>query len=158
MVHRKPRTKVGKKLLVSACLLGEPVRYDGKSKPLTSQTLETLQKQNRIIAFCPEVAGGLATPRQPAEIQFAGDSVKTVTGEDVTEAFKSGARQALEICQQYDIRVAILTERSPSCGSSQIYDGSFNRCLIEGTGITTQLLRANGVSVFNQYQIEEAVG
>ncbi len=157
MVHRKPRTKVGRKLLVSACLLGEPVRYDGKSKPLASQTLETLQKQNRIIAFCPEVAAGLVSPRQPAEIQYVGDCVKTVTGEDVTEAFQSGARLALAICRQSSIRIAILTELSPSCGSSQIYDGSFSRRLIEGAGITTSLLRANGIIVFNQYQIEEAL-
>ncbi|MCP4187760.1 MAG: DUF523 domain-containing protein [Gammaproteobacteria bacterium] len=158
MVHRKPCAKVTKKLLVSACLLGEPVRYDGQSKPLVSQALETLQKQNRIIPFCPEVAGGLSTPRQPAEIQFGGDCVKTATGEDITEAFQAGARQAVEICQQHDIHVAILTELSPSCGSSQIYDGSFGRRLIEGMGITTALLRAHGVRVFNQFQIEEAGG
>ncbi len=158
MVHRKSSTEVDEKLLVSACLLGEPVRYDGQSKPLVSQVLETLLKQNRIVAFCPEVAGGLSTPRQPAEIQFGSDCVKTVTGEDVTKAFQSGARQALKICQQNDIRIAILTELSPSCGSSQIYDGSFNRRSTEGVGITTRLLRANGVKVFNQYQIEEAIG
>ncbi len=157
MVHRKPRTEVGSKLLVSACLLGEQVRYDGRNAPLTNQTLEALQKQNRIIAFCPEVAGGLTIPRQPAEIQYPGDCVKTVTDEDVTEAFQTGARLALEICQQYGIRIAILTELSPSCGSSQIYDGSFTRRLTEGAGITTSLLRANGIKVFNQYQIEEAV-
>ncbi|MCP4494134.1 MAG: DUF523 domain-containing protein [Gammaproteobacteria bacterium] len=157
MVYRKSRTKVGKRLLVSACLLGEPVRYDGQCKPLTSQALETLQKQNRIIAFCPEVAGGLSTPRQPAEIQFGDGGVKTVTGEDVTEVFQSGARQALKICQQNDIRIAILTALSPSCGSSQIYDGSFSQRLIEGAGITTRLLRANGVKVFSQYQIGAAI-
>ena len=153
------------RLLVSACLLGEPVRYDGRGKALENTGLNALLNQERVIAFCPEVAGGLGIPRDAAEIQ-AGDGyavldstgkVKTVKGDDVTEPFLKGARQALTLCQQHQIEVAILTELSPSCGSNQIYDGSFSRSLNQGVGVTTALLRQHGISVFNQYQISDAI-
>lgn len=144
-----------KKILVSAYLLGEPVRYDGQSKSLNNQVLETLNQQNRIITHCPEVAGGLNTPRDPAEIQS--ERVITESGEDVTEAFLQGANATLALCQQHNIRVAILTELSPSCGSNQIYDGSFQRERISGAGITTKLLRDHGIQVFSQHQISDAV-
>lgn len=153
------------KLLVSACLLGDPVRYDGKSKALDNQGLATLIRQERVIGFCPEVSGGLAIPREVAEIQGGdGDAViedlarvKTRTGMDVTQAFLRGARQALALCQQHRIRVAILTESSPSCGSAQIYDGSFSRSSIPGVGVTTALLRQHGVKVFSQHQVDAAI-
>lgn len=153
------------KILFSACLLGKPVRYDGQSKTLHNAALDQLLAQDRVISFCPEVAGGLAVPRTAAEIH-AGDgaaviaklaSVKTRDGSDVSEYFLSGARQALALCREHDIRVAVLTESSPSCGSSQIYDGSFTRSAIPGSGVTAALLAQNGVKVFNQHQIEEAL-
>jgi len=153
------------RILVSACLLGEPVRYDGRGKALENPGLNALLKQERVIAFCPEVAGGLGIPRDAAEIQTHGgyavlDStvkVKTVKGDDVTEAFLKGARRALTLCQMHQIEVAILTELSPSCGSSQIYDGSFSRSLNLGVGVTTALLRQQGIIVFNQYQVSDAI-
>ncbi len=153
------------RLLVSACLLGEPVRYDGRGRDLENAGLNALLKQERVIAFCPEVAGGLGIPRDAAEIQArdgyavldSGSKVKTVKGDDVTEHFLHGARQALALCRRHQIEVAVLTELSPSCGSSQIYDGSFSRSLNQGVGVTTALLRQQGISVFNQYQISDAI-
>jgi len=153
------------KILLSACLLGKPVRYDGKSKTLHNATLDQLLSQDRVISFCPEVAGGLPVPRATAEIQ-AGDgaaviakqaSVKTQDGTNVSEYFLSGAQQALALCRQHEITVAILTESSPSCGSGRIYDGSFRRNAIPGKGVTAALLAQNGVRVFNQHQLEEAL-
>jgi uncharacterized protein YbbK (DUF523 family) len=153
------------KLLVSACLLGDPVRYDGRSKAIENSELQELIKHGRVIAFCPEVAGGLPIPRDAAEIQ-QGDgvavidslaSVTTIRGDDVTDYFLRGAHQALELCQQHRISVAILTESSPSCGSSQIYDGSFSRTSHQGVGVTTALLQRHGITVFNQHQIHAAI-
>jgi uncharacterized protein YbbK (DUF523 family) len=153
------------KILLSACLLGNPVRYDGKSKTLLNSALEQLLAQHRVISFCPEVAAGLPVPRAAAEIH-AGDGaaviaklawVKTQDGTDVSEHFLSGARQALALCRQHDITVAVLTESSPSCGSSRIYDGSFSRSVIPGSGVTAALLDQHGVKVFNQHQLDEAL-
>jgi uncharacterized protein YbbK (DUF523 family) len=153
------------KLLVSACLLGNPVRYDGKSKTLDHDGLQHLQQQGRIIAFCPEVAGGLPVPRPAAEI-VAGDGIAVIAGtakvitregDDVSEFFLAGAEQALALCRQHDIGTALLTELSPSCGSGHIYDGSFTRQPIIASGVTTALLQQHGVKVFNQFQIDEAL-
>ena len=153
------------KILLSACLLGNPVRYDGKSKTLQNPVLDQLLAQDRVISFCPEVAAGLPVPRAAAEIH-AGDgaaviaklaTVKTQDGTDVSEHFLSGARQALALCRQHDITVAVLTESSPSCGSSRIYDGSFSRSVIPGSGVTAALLDQHGVQVFNQHQLGEAL-
>ncbi len=153
-----------KKVLVSACLLGNPVRYDGRSKALNNSDLNALLAQDRIISFCPEVAGGLPVPRAAAEIQ-AGDGyaviarqaqVKARDGTDVTDYFLAGAQQALALCREHDITVAVLTESSPSCGSGQVYDGSFNRSAVSGSGVTTALLRQHGIKVFNQHQLEAA--
>ena len=153
------------KLLVSACLLGNPVRYDGKAKNLDHEGLEQLLEQGRVIGFCPEVAGGLPVPRPAAEC-VAGDGdaviagsarVKTLAGEDVTDYFLAGAKQALTLCRQHGITVAVLTETSPSFGSGQIYDGSFSRQPIVASGVTTALLRQHGIRVFNQHQLDEAI-
>ena len=152
------------KILLSTCLLGHPVRYDGKSKTLLDSTLDQLLARDRVIGFCPEIAGGLPVPRAAAEIH-AGDGtdviakrarVKTQDGTDVSEYFLSGARLALALCQQHNIMVAVLTESSPSCGSNQIYDGSFTGNPIPGSGVTAALLKQHGVKVFNQYQLGEA--
>ena len=153
-----------KKILVSACLLGHPVRYDGRSKALDNSDLDALLAQDRVISFCPEVAGGLPTPRAAAEIHVGdGNSViakmarvKTGDGTDVTDSFLSGAQQALALCHEHGITVAVLTETSPSCGSGQVYDGSFNRSAVPGSGVTTALLRQHGIKVFNQHQLDAA--
>ena len=107
------------KLLVSACLLGQPVRYDGKSKGLKELGwLKRLETEGRLVVICPEVAGGLPTPRPAAE--RAGERVITTTGFDVTEEFQSGAEQALALCQKHNIRFALLKAKSPSCGMERV--------------------------------------
>jgi len=153
------------KILVSACLLGDPVRYDGKAKELHNHLLEPLLREDRIVRFCPEVAGGLPVPREAAEIQCSDgravieELARVVTrgGTDVTDYFVAGAGKALALCRQHNIRVAVLTESSPSCGSAQIYDGSFSRKAKPGVGVTTALLQRNGVIVFSQHQLEAAI-
>ncbi len=153
------------KLLVSACLLGDPVRYDGRSKPLRDEGLERLIAQGRVVRYCPEVAGGLPVPRPAAEIQ-GGDGaaviagvarVRTREGEDVSDRFIAGAERALELCRQHRITAAVLSEASPSCGSGRIYDGSFTHRSIAASGVTTALLRQHGIEVFNQHHLAAAI-
>ena len=151
------------KVLVSRCLLGHRVRYDGgASGPYA--LLAQWQAEGRVIALCPEVAGGLPTPRAAAEIPggqgvevLAGKTVVITTeGEDVTEAFVSGARQALALVERHGIRIAILKANSPSCGNRLTYDGSFRGVKVEGQGVTAALLTRAGVQVFSELELEEA--
>ena len=142
------------KILISACLLGERVRYDARINKLNNKLIDKWLAQGWLLSTCPEVCGGLATPRPAAEIQQDG-TIKIQSGEDVTEAFQKGAEHTLALALKFNIKVAILTEKSPSCGSSQIYNGQFQRTLIDGQGLTTQLLRANGIQVFNQFELEK---
>ncbi|KMM78800.1 DUF523 domain-containing protein [Pseudomonas deceptionensis] len=151
------------KLLISRCLLGHRVRYDGGASGPYAQ-LAQWQAEGRVIALCPEVAGGLPTPRAPAEIPGGQGAqvldgtapVMTVEGEDVTAAFVSGARQALALVQQHGIGIAILKANSPSCGNVLTYDGSFSATKVEGQGVTAALLIRAGVQVFSELQLEEA--
>ena len=151
------------KVLVSRCLLGHRVRYDGgASGPYA--LLAQWQAEGRVIALCPEVAGGLPTPRAAAEIPggqgvevLAGKAaVITTEGEDVTEAFVSGAHQALALVERHGIRLAILKANSPSCGNRLTYDGSFSGVKVEGQGVTAALLTRAGVQVFSELELEEA--
>ena len=151
------------KVLVSRCLLGHRVRYDGgASGPYA--LLAQWQAEGRVIALCPEVAGGLPTPRAAAEIPggqgvevLAGKAaVITTEGEDVTEACVSGARQALALVERHGIRIAILKANSPSCGNRLTYDGSFRGVKVEGQGVTAALLTRAGVQVFSELELEEA--
>ncbi len=141
------------KVLVSACLLGQPVRYDGQSKGIVSDWLSALGAEGRALAFCPEVAGGLPTPRPPAERQ--GERVVTASGLDVTAEFDRGAELALALCQAQGIRFALLKEGSPSCGSGRIYNGRFEGVSVAGEGKTTALLRRHGITVFSEDQLVE---
>lgn len=140
------------KILISSCFLGNKVRYDGGDNLLVNTTLKCWQETDRLVVICPELAGGLSTPRAPAEIQLSRNCiiVKTITGEDVTQAFELGAQRALSLCRLHGIRYALLKESSPSCGSSSIYNGEFNQQKIPGQGVTTALLRANGIKVFSE--------
>jgi len=142
------------KILVSGCFLGEKVRYDGKISPLVHDLLLLWQKQNRLISLCPEVFGGLSIPREPAEIQQKTGEVITISGINVSVQFNKGAQQALQLCNQYNIRYALLKESSPSCGSNNIHDGSFSNNKIKGQGKTTQLLQQNGIRVFSENTID----
>jgi len=152
------------KVLISACLLGKRVRYDGRIKPIADTILQQWLAQGRLVSICPEVDAGMSIPRAPAEIT-AGDGqgvwagtaqVLVEDGGDVSASFKKGAQLALSLCQQHAIKIAVLTEGSPSCGSSTIYDGSFSRQKMAGVGVTVALLQQHGIEVFSQYQLQEA--
>lgn len=129
--------------LISACLIGENVKYNGLHNE-HKVALELYQK-GLAIPVCPEVLGGMSIPRLPSEI--SGDKVISKEGVDVSKHFYNGALKTLEIAQKNDIKIAILQARSPSCGSSQIYDGTFSDTLIDGQGKTTELLREHGIKV-----------
>lgn len=142
-------------ILVSACLLGVPCRYDGASKPCAG--VAALAERFRLIPVCPEQLGGLPTPRPASEIQPDG-SIRNTAGADVTEAYRTGAEAALSAALQSGCRVAILKEKSPSCGSGLRYDGSFSGTLTEGDGVTTALLRANGIRVIGESEVDGCFG
>ena len=141
------------RILVSACLLGVGCRYDGQSNQLPQ--LEQLMKKHTCIPVCPEIFGGLPTPRVPAERQ--GNKVITQDGQDVTENFIRGTAEVLRLADLYHCKAALLKERSPSCGSGQIYDGAFTKTLVEGDGLTAQMLKKKGISVYGESQIRELV-
>lgn len=134
------------KIIVSACLLGYNVKYDGKSN-LNSELVNFLSNYE-VISICPEVMGGLSIPRVPAEIK--NNKVINQDGLDVTNEYNLGAQKTLEIAKKENIKVAILKERSPSCGSINIYDGTFTHTKINGLGITAKLLKENGIIVLNE--------
>ena len=140
-----------KKLIISACLLGEPCRYDGKSKPC--QDIQKLKGDYLFLPVCPECMGGLPTPRPPAELQWDGRVVNR-EGIDVTAQYRKGAERVLEIAQREGCEIALLKEKSPSCGKGMIYDGSFTGTLISGNGVCVDLLTQNGIKVFGESEIE----
>ena len=151
------------KILVSRCLLGHRVRYDGGASGPFDQ-LAHWQAEGRVVALCPEVAGGLPTPRAAAEIPGGQGSevldgraqVLTSDGEDVSGEFLDGARQALALVQRHGIRIAVLKAHSPSCGNVLTYDGTFSGVKIQGAGVTAALLTRHGVQVFSELQLPEA--
>lgn len=146
-------------ILVSSCLLGHCTKYSGghNLSPFFARARE------EVLAVCPEVMGGLATPRPPAEIVggSGGDVwqgcalIKSKTGSDVTREFTDGAKAVLELAKQHRVKYAVLKESSPSCGSSRIYDGTFSGTKTAGEGATTALLRANGIIVCSEEEITE---
>lgn len=140
------------RLLVSACLLGLPCRYDGRSKP--NEAVIALAQEHELIPVCPECYGGLPTPRIPSERRDGG--VFTEDGHDVTAQYRRGAEAALQLAQLLNIDTAILKERSPACGHGEIYDGSFTHTLIPGDGVAAELLIAKGVRVLGESEIASA--
>lgn len=145
-----------KRVLVSACLLGQPVRYDGQAKPLADARLERWRAEGRLLAFCPECAAGLPTPRPPAERRLTphGPRVVAEDGHDLSAVFAEGAAQALAFARSQGAVCALLKEGSPSCGVHRIYDGSFSGRSIAGAGLTTEVLRAAGFPVFSEAELE----
>ena len=139
------------KLLISACLLGEKCRYDGGGN--YTPGVERLRGRCELVPVCPERLGGLPTPRTPAE--RAGEKVMSKTGTDVTEAFRTGAEKALETALAHGIHLALLKERSPSCGRGYIYDGSFSGKIISGDGVTAELLARNDIRIYGESHIGE---
>ena len=134
------------KIMVSACLLGENVKYNGGNNK--NEELINFLKDFEVIKVCPECLGGLPIPRDPAEVRD--NHVYTKNDKDVTESFMLGAKKTLEIAKANDIKVAILKKNSPSCGFGTTYDGTFTHTIIEGNGITADLLNKNGIIVFNE--------
>lgn len=133
-------------LLISACLLGVPCRYDGASKPIIE--IDQLTARYTLIPVCPEQLGGLPTPRVPSERQAG--LVITRDGRDVTESCLRGAQEALRIARITGCTTALLKAKSPSCGCGRIYDGSHTGVLTDGDGTTTELLKANGINVYTE--------
>jgi uncharacterized protein YbbK (DUF523 family) len=152
-------------ILISACLLGERVRYDGLVVPVSEVMTNILRSKAVVIPFCPEVAGGLPVPRNPTEISGKDgfdvlDGKATVSnkiGDDVTLFYLNGAAKALETVIKNNIKMAVLKEKSPACGNSLIYDGTFTKTLKSGKGVTAALFERNGIHLFNENEIEKAV-
>lgn len=151
------------KLLVSACLMGRPVRYNGLAKPLAHPLLEQLRAEGRLVSICPELSAGFSVPRPSSEIAEGQDGqavllgaarVVEATGGDVTALYVAGAQAALALAKETGCRFALLIDGSPSCGSATIYDGSFGGRTHAGAGVTAALLRQHGIEVFADTEIE----
>lgn len=140
-----------KNIIVSACLLGIACRYDGKEKKV-DEVLELTKKYN-LIPICPEQLGGLPTPRIPCEI--VKDKAINQNGIDCTKEYVKGAYEALKIAKIYNSHIAILKEKSPSCGCKQIYDGTFSKTLIDKKGITAKLFDDNKITVIGESELEK---
>ncbi|MDM8537779.1 DUF523 domain-containing protein [Desulfobacterales bacterium HSG17] len=154
------------KILVSACLVGAKVSYDGTDNYCNNMVFSKWLSEGRVVMVCPEVASGCSVPRPPVEIVginggagiFNGTSkAMTKDGTDVSEMFISGARIALDLALQNNIKIAIFKSKSPSCGSSKIYDGNFNKTIIDGDGVTVSLLKQNGIEVYSEKEISMVV-
>ena len=150
------------RVLVSACLLGSHVRYNGSYRLNNHPVLTRWQAEGRVVQICPEVSAGFSTPRPPAEIRGTGGAVLhgqgqvvEQTGNDVTPLYLEAGQIALELARETGCRYAVLTDGSPSCGSSFVYDGSFSGKRVAGRGTTTALLEANGIRVFSEDDIGE---
>lgn len=137
------------KILVSACLLGVDCKYNGGNN-YNEKVIEYL-KDKEVIPICPEIMGGLSTPRQPSEI--IGDKVINKNNINVTKEYQKGASETLKIAKLFNVKKALLKAKSPSCGKGKIYDGTFNNILTSGNGITTNLLEKNGIEVLTEQDI-----
>ena len=141
------------KVLISACLLGDNVKYSGGNN-LRPELVTLLEKYNvDIVKVCPECFGGLPIPRVPSEIRE--NKVFSKDNRDITEEFLAGAEETLKVAKENEINFVILKERSPSCGSTHIYDGSFSGNIIPGQGITAKRLTEEKIKVFSEENLEE---
>jgi len=151
------------KILISACIAGDRVRYDGKQVPLTDDGLLDWQHKGLLVKVCPEVGAGLKIPRRPAQIVNGNGldvlrgtaKVINADGQDVTLAFIRGAEYALSLAQKQGVWMAVLKEKSPSCGVHHIYNGHFDATLIPGFGVTSALLQQNGIKVFSEKELDQ---
>lgn len=152
------------RILVSGCLLGQPVRYDGTGRLSEDPIFTRWRADGRLVAVCPEIRGGLPVPRPAAELTggLGADvldgqaQVLTQDGTDVTAHFVSGARRALETAHAYGVRLAVLKEGSPSCGSRRVADGTFTGHKLVGDGVTAALLTRHGIAVFGEDDLAAA--
>ena len=136
---------------MSACLLGEPCRYDGKARPC--EAAKALAGRYELVPVCPEQLGGLPTPRTPSEIQRDGRVVDCM-GHDRTDAFLDGARAVLAIAQERGCDRAVLKSRSPSCGVHEVYDGSFEGVVVPGRGIAADMLAKAGIEIADEHDVQ----
>ncbi len=139
-----------KNIIVSGCLIGNKCRYDGSTN---KDLREILKDKCNIVAVCPEQMGGLSTPRVPAE--RIDDKVINKEGLDVTKEYTLGAKIALKLAVKNNCRIALLKAKSPSCGSNEIYDGTFSHTLIKGDGVTADLFKRNGIKVYTENELNE---
>lgn len=130
-------------VLVSACLLGVNCKFDGQNN--YREEMQEIIKKYHVIPICPEIYGGLSTPRIPSEIK--NNKVINKNNEDVTEYFTKGANEALKLAKMFNVKKAFLKARSPSCGAGTIYDGTFSNKLTDGYGVTAKLLKENGIEI-----------
>ena len=144
---------MNRKILISACLIGENVKYDGGNNALHVNILEAWKEQGVLVPLCPEVLGGLSVPRPACEVLEGTNRVLCQTGEDVSAAFAKGARESLKMAQENGVCMAILKARSPSCGKDIIYDGTFTHARVNDSGITCKLLQENGITVFSEEEL-----
>lgn len=153
------------KILVSACLMGFKIRYNGQDKPLIAEVLARWQQEQRLVVHCPELAAGLATPRLPAELVGGGgiEALKGMAtilesdGSDVSQHYLLAAWLALKTAQDSGCQLALMTDGSPTCGSQKIYDGSFQGVTQPGMGVAAALLRQHGIEVYAQIELVELI-
>ncbi|EJK78203.1 DUF523 domain-containing protein [Rhizobium rhizogenes] len=154
------------KILVSACLMGHAVRYDGRAKPLVHPAIDRWREEGRLVTICPEMSAGMVVPRPPAEIVvgatgedvLAGTArVMEISGGDVTEGFRQAAENALTLAKETGCRYALLIDGSPSCGSGFTYDGTFSGGRHPGDGVTAALLKRAGIEVYSDHEIDRLV-
>lgn len=138
------------KVLVSACLVGNNCKYNGKNNK-NEKIIEFL-KDKEVILVCPEVMGGLSTPRLKSEILVNNETLKVINeeGNDVTNNFTVGAQIALKRAIANNVKLAILKEKSPSCGVKRIYNGNFDGTLVDGSGVFARLLKESGIEVLTE--------
>lgn len=144
------------KILISSCLVGENVTYDGGNNALHVKILEQWKQEGVLVPLCPEVLGGLSVPRPACEVIEGTDRVICKSGEDVSVEFAKGAKESLRIAQEEGVCMAILKARSPSCGKDIIYDGTFTSTRVNDSGITCKLLQERGIVVFSEEELENA--
>ena len=134
------------KIGVSSCLLGINCKYNGQSNK--NEGIIKLKEKYELVPICPEVLGGLSTPRIPAEI--IKDKVINKEGIDVTKNYNNGANKALQILKENNINIVILKSKSPSCGRDKVYDGTFSHVLIDGQGISAKLFSKNNITIYDE--------
>lgn len=139
------------RLLISSCLLGNNCKYCDGNNRLPEDTLAALRKKYALVPVCPEFAGGLPVPREPSE--RVGDKVIMKSGRDVTGEYAKGAEVAVALAKRYDCKLALMKVRSPSCGSGEIYDGTFSGVLTAGDGVAVERLRALDIKIFSECDV-----
>lgn len=139
-------------ILISACLLGVDCKYNGSNNKLDDEIIHSLREKYNLIPVCPEIMGGMPTPRNPIEISDG--KVFDYDGEEFTKEFEKGSDEVLKLAKLYDATIAILKENSPSCGSNYIYDGTFNHQKIKGMGIAAHKLSKENIKLFSEENVK----